>query len=50
MVLVKEITSGSTIAVRGLDLQLFWQLNQLVPNSLVSISDLNINRGEGLFP
>lgn len=50
MVLVKEITVGSTIAVRGLDLQLFWQLNQLVPNSLVSISDLNINRGEGLFP
>lgn len=50
MVLVKELTKGSTIAVRGLDLQLFWELNQLVPNSLVSITDLNINRGEGLFP
>jgi len=50
MVLVKEITEGSTIAVRGLDLQLFWELNQLVPNSLVSISDLDINSGEGLFP
>ena len=50
MALVKELTALSTIAVRGLDLQLFWQLNQLVPNSLVSIADLNINKGEGLFP
>lgn len=50
MVLVKELTAVSTIAVRGLDLQLFWELNQLVPNSLVSIADLNIKKGEGLFP
>jgi peptidoglycan hydrolase-like protein with peptidoglycan-binding domain len=50
MVLVKDLTADSTIAVRGLDLQLFWQLNQLVPNSLVSIADLNINPGDGLFP
>jgi hypothetical protein len=50
VVLVREIKEGSTIQVRGLDLQLFWQLNQLVPGTLVTISDLNINHGEGLFP
>ncbi|GAC1456983.1 MAG: hypothetical protein NVS2B14_00470 [Chamaesiphon sp.] len=49
MTLVKDC-EGSTIAVRGLDLQLFWKLNQLAPNTLVSIADLNINAGEGLFP
>lgn len=48
--LVKNIKSHSTFAVRGLDLQLFQQLNETTPNSLVSIADLNINMGSGLFP
>ena len=50
MAKVKELTTGSTMQVRGLDLQLFQQLNELVPGSLVSFEDLNINSGDGLFP
>ncbi len=50
MTLVKDITSTGTIAVRGLDLQVFDQLYQIALGSLSCISDLNINKGDGLFP
>lgn len=50
MTLVKDINEFRTLPVRGLDRQLLWQLNQLFPNLLVSIEDLNIKPGEGLFP
>lgn len=48
--LVGEIIEGSTLQVRGLDLQLFWQLQQLAPDALTFIGDLNITSGQGLFP
>lgn len=50
MTFVKDLADNSTMAVRGLDLQLFWQLNKLAPSMLVSISDLGFQVGDGLFP
>lgn len=50
MTLVKDIKEFGTLPVRGLDRQLLWQFNQLFPNLLVSIEDLNIKPGDGLFP
>lgn len=50
MTLVKDIKEFRTLPVRGLDRQLLWQFNQLSPNLLVSIEDLNIKPGDGLFP
>ena len=50
MTLVKDIKEFRTLPVRGLDRQLIWQFNQLLPNLLVSIEDLNIKPGDGLFP
>lgn len=50
MTLVKDIKEFITLPVRGLDRQLFWQFNQFFPNLLVSIEDLNIKPGDGLFP
>ena len=40
----------SSFMVRGLDLQLFQELNKIATNSLVPITDLNIKHGAGLFP
>lgn len=42
MVLVKDITTCETSAVRGLDQQLIDEINAIVPNALVSIEDLNV--------
>jgi hypothetical protein len=50
MTLVKDIKEFRTLPVRGLDRQLLLQFNQLFPNLLVSIEDLNIKPGDGLFP
>jgi hypothetical protein len=50
MTKVRDLTTGSTMQVRGLDLQLFQELNELVPNSLVNFDDLCLNHGDGLFP
>lgn len=40
--LVKDITSCSTAVVKGLDKQIIAQMNEVLPNALVSIEDLNI--------
>jgi len=50
MTKVKDLLTGNTMQARGLDLQLFQQLNELAPNSLVNFEDLKINSGDGLFP
>lgn len=50
MTLVKDITEFSILPVRGLDRQLLWQFNHSFPNLLVSIEDLKIKQGYGLFP
>jgi hypothetical protein len=50
MTLVKDINEFRTLPVRGLDRQLLLQFNQLSPNLLVSIEDLNIKAKDGLFP
>ena len=42
MQIVRNITTCSTIGVRGLDQQLIAQMNTIAPDSLVSIADLNI--------
>lgn len=50
MTLVKDIKEFRTLLVSGLNRQLIWQFNQLFSNLLVSIEDLNIKPGDGLFP
>lgn len=51
MVLVKDITTCETSAVRGLDQQLIAELNVIVPNALVSIEDLNVTvTGSSVWP
>jgi hypothetical protein len=48
--LVKDATNCSTIAVRGLDNQLIYQMNAIRPGLLVRIDDLNIQLGEAVHP
>jgi hypothetical protein len=48
--LIKDITSCSTIAVRGLDNQLIYQMNLIRPNLLERIDDLNVQLGEAVHP
>ncbi|HBK62524.1 MAG TPA: hypothetical protein DD000_03100, partial [Cyanobacteria bacterium UBA11166] len=50
MVLVKDIKEFRSMPVRGLDRQVIWQFNQMNPGLLVSIDELNINKGDGLLP
>ncbi len=50
MVLVKDIKEFRSMPVRGLDRQVIWQFNQMSPGLLVSIDELNINKGDGLLP
>ena len=40
--LVKDVTSCSTAVVKALDKQIIAQMNDVLPNALVSIEDLNI--------
>lgn len=46
--LVKDVTSCSTIAVRGLDNQLIFQMNKIRPGLLERIDDLNVQLGEAV--
>lgn len=48
--LVKDCNGCSTIAVRGLDNQLIWKMNQIRPNLLSRIDDLNVQLGEAVHP
>lgn len=48
--LVKDCNGCSTIAVRGLDNQLIWKMNQIRPNLLSRIDDLNVELGEAVHP
>lgn len=48
--LVKDCNGCSTIAVRGLDNQLIWKMNQIKPNLLSRIDDLNVQLGEAVHP
>jgi GH24 family phage-related lysozyme (muramidase) len=51
MVLVKDINTCETSAVRGLDQQLIDEINVIVPNVLVSIEDLNVAvTGSSVWP
>jgi len=51
MVLLKDVTACSTIAVKGLDNQLIWQMNKLHPDLLVKIDDLRVNfSGDAVHP
>lgn len=40
--LVREVTSCSTVVVRGLDRQIIEEMNKVVPNALVGFEDLNV--------
>jgi hypothetical protein len=48
--LIKDVSSCSTIAVRGLDNQLIYQMNLIRPNLLERIDDLNVQLGEAVHP
>lgn len=51
MVLVKDITGCETTPVRGLDQQLIDEVNVIVPNTLVSIEDLDVKLiGSSVWP
>jgi hypothetical protein len=51
MSLIKDVTNCSTIAVRGLDNQLIWQLNQIEPDLLARIDNIpNLQLGEAVHP
>jgi N-acetylmuramoyl-L-alanine amidase len=43
MALIKDVTDCSTFAVRGLDIQLIYQMNKISPGLLVRIDDLNVS-------
>ncbi len=45
MALIKDVTDCSTFAVRGLDIQLIYQMNKISPGLLVRIDDLNVSLG-----
>lgn len=48
--LIKDVTDCSTIAVRGLDNQLIFQMNKISPGLLERIDDLNTSLGEAVHP
>jgi len=48
--LLKDITTCSTIAVKKLDEQLIAEMNSIQPNLLVRIDDLKVEIGEGCHP
>jgi hypothetical protein len=50
MTLIKDLPDGSSTQLLGLNLQVIHQVNTIIPNTLVDISDLNIIHGDGLFP
>jgi N-acetylmuramoyl-L-alanine amidase len=50
MALIKDVTDCSTFSVRGLDMQLIYQMNKISPGLLVRIDDLNITLGGSVHP
>jgi N-acetylmuramoyl-L-alanine amidase len=50
MALIKDVTDCSTFAVRGLDIQLIYQMNKISPGLLVRIDDLNVVLGQAVHP
>jgi N-acetylmuramoyl-L-alanine amidase len=50
MALIKDVTECSTFAVRGLDIQLIYQMNKISPGLLVRIDDLNISLSSAAHP
>jgi N-acetylmuramoyl-L-alanine amidase len=50
MALIKDVTECSTFAVRGLDIQLIYQMNKISPGLLVRIDDLNLSLGSNVHP
>lgn len=50
MSLIKDLIDCSTLAVRGLDNQLVWQMNQLQPSLLVQINNLPVDLGGAVHP
>lgn len=50
MTLIKDLTDCSTLAVRGLDNQLVWLMNQLQPELLVQINDLPVDLSGAVHP
>ncbi len=50
MALIKDVTDCSTFAVRGLDIQLIYQMNKISPGLLVRIDDLNVTLGQAAHP
>jgi N-acetylmuramoyl-L-alanine amidase len=50
MALIKDVTDCSTFAVRGLDIQLIYQMNKISPGLLVRIDDLNVALSQAAHP
>jgi N-acetylmuramoyl-L-alanine amidase len=50
MALIKDVTDCSTFSVRGLDIQLIYQMNKISPGLLVRIDDLNVSLGGSVHP
>jgi N-acetylmuramoyl-L-alanine amidase len=50
MALIKDVTDCSTFAVRGLDIQLIYQMNKISPGLLVRIDDLNVSLRKSTHP
>jgi N-acetylmuramoyl-L-alanine amidase len=50
MALIKDVTDCSTFAVRGLDIQLIYQMNKISPGLLVRIDDLDVALGQAAHP
>jgi N-acetylmuramoyl-L-alanine amidase len=50
MALIKDVTDCSTFAVRGLDIQLIYQMNKISPGLLSRIDDLNVSLGQAAHP
>jgi N-acetylmuramoyl-L-alanine amidase len=45
-----NVTTCPTKAVRGLDRQLIFKMNKLVPNALINFDDLAVDLGESVWP
>jgi N-acetylmuramoyl-L-alanine amidase len=50
MALIKDVTDCSTFSVRGLDIQLIYQMNKISPGLLVRIDDLNVSLSGSVHP
>jgi N-acetylmuramoyl-L-alanine amidase len=48
--LLKDAPEGSTATVNGLSQQLIHQINLIIPDTLVSFDDLNVDLGDAAYP